>query len=163
MIGEKTAEVEAFWNQFRETHGIAAEDYHVRTFGDPKYAEYGNQVTQLAVDGVKRATAHLAMDFELNQVPRREVGDYWIILWEDFKPACALEIVNVEVRSFRDVDEAFAAREGEGDGSLKFWRDCHEDYFKQQLADWGREWSEDLPVVLESFEVVAVSDYTAPE
>ena len=163
MIGEKTPEVVAFWQQFRESRGIDAENYHVRTFGDPRYAEYGNHVTQLAIDGIKRATAHLAMDFELNAVPRREAGDYWIILWEDFKPACVLEIVNVEVRPFRDVDEAFAAREGEGDGSLKYWRECHEDYFKQQLADWGRDWSADLPVVLESFEVAAVSDYPAPD
>jgi len=56
-----------------------------------------------------------------------------------------------------DVDAAFAAREGEGDGSLEFWKNCHEDYFKLQLADWDREWSDDLPVVLESFELVAVN------
>ena len=162
MIGEKTPEVEAFWEKVCRELGISTEHYHVRTFGDPKYAEYGNHVTQLAIDRVKRATAHLAMDFERNQVPRREQGDYWIILWEDFRPACVLEIVNVEVRPFRDVDDAFAAREGEGDGSLKYWRECHEDYFRQQLADWGEEWSEDLPVVLESFEVVAVNEGVSP-
>ena len=159
MIGERTPEVEAFWQQVCEQHGIiTASTYHTRTFGDPRYAEYGDHVTQLAIDQVKRATAHLAMDFELNQVPRRETGDYWVILWESFKPACVLEIVNVELRPFRDVDDAFAAREGEGDGSLAFWKQCHEDYFKLQLADWGKPWSEDLPVVLESFELVAVNE-----
>ena len=66
-------------------------------------------------------------------------------------------MVNIEVRPFKDVDAAFAAREGEGDGSLEFWKNCHEDYFKLQLADWEREWSDDLPVVLESFELVAVN------
>ena len=67
-------------------------------------------------------------------------------------------MVNVEVRQFKDVDTAFAAREGEGDGGLEFWKNCHEEYFKLQLADWGRKWSDDLPVVLESFELVAVSE-----
>jgi hypothetical protein len=38
-------------------------------------------VTQLAIDQVKRATAHLAMEFELDQVPRRETGDYWVICY----------------------------------------------------------------------------------
>ncbi len=66
-------------------------------------------------------------------------------------------MVNIEVRPFKDVDAAFAAREGEGDGSLEFWKNCHEDYFKLLLADWDREWSDDLPVVLESFELVAVN------
>ncbi|MDH3859611.1 MAG: ASCH domain-containing protein, partial [Gammaproteobacteria bacterium] len=101
-------------------------------------------------------------DFELNEVPRREAGDYWIILWENFKPACVLEIVNVELRPFKDVDAAFAAREGEGDGSLEYWKQCHEEYFKLQLGDWGKPWSEDLPVVLESFELVAVNEDATP-
>ena len=158
MIGENTPEVEVFWRRVCEQHAITASDYHARTFGDPRYAEYGDHVTQLAIDQVKRATAHLAMDFELNKVPRRETGDYWVILWESFKPACVLEIVNVAVRPFRDVDDAFAAREGEGDGSLAFWKQCHEDYFKLQLADWDKPWSEDLSVVLESFELVAVNE-----
>ena len=157
MIGEKTPEVEAFWSQVCKEHGITSNHYHVRTFGDPKYAEYGDHVTELAIKRVKRATAHLAMDFELNNVPRRETGDYWVILWESFKPACVLEIVNVEVRPFKEVDQTFASREGEGDGSLAYWKNCHEEYFKLQLADWGREWSEDLPVVLESFELVAAN------
>lgn len=158
MIGEKTPEVEAFWARVCEQHGISADSYHTRTFGDPKYAEYGDHVTQLAIDRVKRATAHLAMDFELNNVPRRIAGDYWVILWENFTPACLLEIVNVEVRPFKNVDLTFAAREGEGDGSLEYWRQCHEEYFKLQLSDWGKPWSDDLPVVLESFELVAVNE-----
>ena len=29
-----------------------------------------------------------------------------------------------------------------------------EDYFKLQLTDWGQEWSSQLKVVLESFDVV---------
>lgn len=154
MIGEKTAEVEAFWAEARERLNITAADYHCSTFGDPEFADYGDHVTQLAIDEVKRATAHLAMDFEINGVKRREVGDYWVILWENMTPACLLKMVNIEVRPFKDVDAAFAAREGEGDGSLEYWKNCHEDYFKQQLAKWGREWSEDLPVVLESFDLV---------
>lgn len=154
MIGEKTAEVQTFWADACKKHGITATDFHCSTFGDPRFADYGDHVTELAMSETKRATAHLAMDFEINNVKRRETGDYWVILWETMKPACVLKMVNVEVRPFRDVDQAFASREGEGDGSLKYWKECHEDYFKLQLSVWGKEWSEDLPVVLESFDLV---------
>jgi uncharacterized protein YhfF len=154
MIGEKTPEVQAFWAEFCKANDVTATDYHCSTFGDPEFADYGDEITRLAMDEVKRATAHLAMDFEINNVKRREVGDYWVILWEDMTPACVLKMVNIEVRPFKDVDAAFAAREGEGDGSLEYWKNCHEDYFKQQLAKWGREWRDDLPVVLESFDLV---------
>lgn len=154
MIGEKTAEVEAFWSAMCEQHGITAGDYHCSTFGDPVFADYGDHVTQLAIDEVKRATAHLAMDFEINAVKRREVGDYWVILWENMTPACLLKMVNIEERPFDKVDDAFAAREGEGDGSLAYWRECHNDYFQRQCKAWGKQWSESLPVVLESFDLV---------
>ena len=158
MIGDRTPEVEAFWSKVCKIHGISNDNYHTKTFGDPRYAEYGNHVTELAIAETKRATAHLALDFELNQVARRKTGDYWIILWEDFSPACVLHLVNVEVRPFKDVDAAFAAREGEGDGSLEYWKRIHEEYFKLQLADWGNDWSDDLPVVLESFDLLMVND-----
>lgn len=154
MIGEKTPEVEAYWAEARRKFGIDAEEYHCSTFGDPRFADYGDHVTQLAIDETKRATAHLAVDFEINHVARRKEGDYWVILWEDMTPACVLKMVKVEERPFREVDAAFAAREGEGDGSLEYWSRIHEDYFKLQLGVWGREWRDDLTVVLESFDLV---------
>ncbi len=154
MIGEKTPAVEAFWADACKQHSITANDYHCSTFGDPRFADYGDHVTQLAIDETKRATAHLAMDFEINGVERRQAGDYWVILWENMAPACLLKMVKVEVRPFNQVDAAFAAREGEGDGSLAYWSRIHEDYFKLQLGVWGREWRNDLPVVLESFDLV---------
>ena len=36
----------------------------------------------------------------------------------------------------------------------QFWKKPHQDYFKLQLTDWGHEWSDQLRVVLESFDVV---------
>jgi uncharacterized protein YhfF len=154
MIGEKTAETEAFWKKACEIHGLTGSDYHCLTFGNPKYQDYSDHITELAIKRVKRATAHMVMDFEINNVTRRKQGDYWMILWEDLSPAVIVELIKVEERDFKDVDAEFAAREGEGDGSLEFWKQCHEEYFKLQLSDWGREWSEDIRVVLESFEVV---------
>lgn len=154
MIGEKTPEVEAFWANTCKKHGITVQDYHCSTFGDPRFADYGDHVTELAMDETKRATAHLAIDFEVNNVERRNEGDYWVILWEDMKPACVLKMIKVEERPFKNVDAAFAAREGEGDGSLEYWSRIHEDYFKLQLGVWKREWSDELTVVLESFDLV---------
>jgi uncharacterized protein YhfF len=163
MIGEKTEKTEEFWRRACSTKDgefqskfpvIDDADYHCLTFGSPKYQDYSDHITELAIKGIKRATTHLKIDFEINDVPRRCTGDYWMILWENLTPAVIVKLVNVEECAFRDVSAAFAAREGEGDGSLEFWKNCHEEYFKLQLADWNRDWSEDLVVVLESFEVV---------
>jgi len=45
-----------------------------------------------------------------------------MILWKNLDPAVIAKLVNVEECAFRDVSAAFAAREGEGDGSLEFWK-----------------------------------------
>jgi len=52
------------------------------------------------------------------------------------------------------VSEEFAATEGEGDGSLAYWRQAHQAAFSRELGAIGRAVSADMPVVCERFEVV---------
>ena len=55
---------------------------------------------------------------------------------------------------FGEVDEEFAAAEMEGDGSLAAWRSSRERYFRRRATDGGGQpFSEELPVVLEEFEL----------
>ena len=72
-----------------------------------------------------------------------------MIPWENLARAVIVKFANIEECIFRDVSAEFAPREGEGNGTLVFWKNYHEEYFKLQLADWNRDWSEDLYVVLE--------------
>ena len=53
----------------------------------------------------------------------------------------------------REVGAEFAAKEGEGDGSLFFWRDAHRQYFTRECDRIGRRFTEDMPVACERFEV----------
>lgn len=46
------------------------------------------------------------------------------------------------------------AGEGEGDRSLACWRQVHEDFFRAELAEAGLEFSPEMPVACEEFEVV---------
>jgi len=50
----------------------------------------------------------------------------------------------------------YAAVEGEGDGSLAFWRDGHWRFFTRECRRIGREPSADMPVVCARFELLAV-------
>jgi len=51
------------------------------------------------------------------------------------------------------VTEEFAATEGEGDGSLAFWRAAHWAAFSRELEGSERSPQPDMPVVCERFEV----------
>jgi uncharacterized protein YhfF len=55
---------------------------------------------------------------------------------------------------FSEVDEDFAATEGEGDGSLVYWQRAHTAFFGRECQRLGREFSLSAPVVCETFAVV---------
>ena len=153
MIGTKTAAVEAFWKECREVADIDATEYHAATFSNPEMSQVTEEIAELARIGQKRGTAHLELDFELNGVARRQVGDPWVILNSANDPVCLVRITGVETKPFDAVSAEFAASEGEGDLSRDYWATVHRRYFKKMCEKLGREWREDLPTVCESFEL----------
>lgn len=156
MIGTKSAEVEKFWQECRKKHGIETNDYHCCTFADPRYATYHDELIELVAKGKKRATAHMQQDFERNNIRRREVGDYWLVVTTKNEPRYLVRVTDVTVTPFNKVELSFAAREGEGDETLKYWQDVHREYFVLQCKDWGVEFREDEPTVCEGFELIDV-------
>ena len=158
MIGTKTAAVAAFWNAERERRGLPDADYHVSTFADPRFASYHDELLDLVGEGKKRATAHLGLDFEINGVQRREVGDYWVVVDTASNPRYLVRVTDIDVRPFNAVEASFAAREGEGDSSLDYWARVHSEYFEPQCAAWGVVWSESLLTVCEGFELIATCE-----
>lgn len=155
MIGTKSKEVEKFWHDCRREHSIDQQSYFAATFAEPRLATYHDILLDLVAAGKKRATAHLALDFERNRIRLREPGDYWVIVDTHNTPRFLLRISDVETAPFGEVPESFAAREGEGDSSLEYWRQVHQDYFQQQCAQWNVEWGEHLLIVCEGFDLIA--------
>jgi uncharacterized protein YhfF len=92
------------------------------SFGDsPALAD---ELSILVLDGVKTATCWAAVDGQLT-----EVGKRMAMLDGSGVPRAVLETVELSLRRFNEVDSTFAFDEGEGDRSLKFWRNAHRTYF----------------------------------
>lgn len=73
--------------------------------------------------------------------------------------ACAvIRTRRVLVLPFSAVPAEHAATEGEGDGSLAWWRRAHREYYARELAGTPYTPSDDMPVVCQYFDVV----YPAP-
>ena len=83
-------------------------------------------------------------------------GDIEIVLDHLNEPALITRIVNVDAIPFSEVGADFAAVEGEGDGSLQYWRQAHWNYFSRECARLGREPAESMIVICETFEVVEI-------
>lgn len=121
-------------------------------FGDG--AEMADELGALVAAGIKTATASLLWEYEFEGSPLPKPGDLSIILDGHGHPICLIETVAVEVKPFKQVDDQFAFDEGEGDRTLKFWRDAHWRFFSRTCQQIGKELSEEMPVVCERFQLV---------
>ena len=115
-----------------------------------------DQLARLVVAGRKRATAGALWSYEAEGEPLPEPGDFSVITDWAGAPRCVIRTVSVEVVAFDAVSEEFASAEGEGDGSLAFWRETHWAAFAREFAGTGRSPQGDMPVVCERFAVVFV-------
>lgn len=141
-----------FWKDYKEKSGEINEKYSAWYFCDnEKDAE---ELAQLVMEGKKRATASGAWVFEYENSDIPKAGDISIITDFHGEPKCIIRTARVDVVPFGEVSAEFAACEGEGDSSLRFWREAHTRFFTRECARIGKEFSETMPVVCERFEVV---------
>ncbi len=146
--------VNAFWNEYAATVGRLDDSrfYEAFAFGDSD--ELAAELARLVLSGGKRATAGSLWTFETMGKPPPAPGDLSVVTNWVGEPLCIIETRALEIVPFRSVTAEFAAAEGEGDGSLAFWQQAHREYFTRECARLGREFTEDMPVACERFEVV---------
>lgn len=152
--------VEGFWGEYvatlpeGERGRLASPVPPAWQFGDS--AEMADELGALVVAGTKTATAGLGWEYEAEGAEPPHPGAYEIVLDGRGEPWCVIEYTRVETRPFDEVDERFAALEGEGDGTLAWWREAHWRFFSRQCAAIGRVPDKRMPVSCEEFRVVYV-------
>ena len=67
---------------------------------------------------------------------------------------CVTKTTKVYRTLFKDVSARHAYLEGEGDRSLAYWRKVHQAFFTAELAEVKLDFTPELEVVCEEFEVV---------
>jgi uncharacterized protein YhfF len=113
-----------------------------------------NALAALVLSGKKRATASLLWGYEQSSKPLPRAGDLSIVTDFAGNPICIIETQQIDILPFEEVSEEFAAAEGEGDGSLGFWRAVHEAYFGRECKRFNLKPQPRMPVVCERFKVV---------
>ncbi|WP_324652894.1 ASCH domain-containing protein [Georgenia sp. H159] len=156
--------VAAYWATARKRAGLNRLDVVVGqqaigavqppawSFGsDPEEAD---SLLELVLAGRKTATASAAEPYAHQGVSVPAPGDLSIILDGAGRPRALIVTTSIAVVPYRDVDEAHAAAEGEGDLSLAHWRRVHEPFFRGELAEVGSTFDDTTPVVLEHFRLL---------
>ncbi|MBD1379503.1 ASCH domain-containing protein [Metabacillus arenae] len=121
-----------------------------------KFGVNPDYLAQLVIDGIKTATCSSLINYELENEQVPFVGEYSIILNSKDLPVAIIKTVEVEIMPMNKVPEDFAIAEGEGDRTYRYWKNVHEEYFKAELSKIGREFSEDMMLVCERFELIDV-------
>lgn len=160
---QQEADVAAFWEDVKHhAHLSAAPGYFgaspLEALQPPAWSfggtpEQSDELLELVLEGVKTATAGALWDYEAEDEPLPTVGSMSILLDGSGHPRALIATTQVDVVPFQEVSAEFARMEGEGDGSLDYWREEHERFFTD-FAAHDKGFSEDMPVVLEQFELV---------
>ncbi|HEY1394064.1 MAG TPA: ASCH domain-containing protein [Methylibium sp.] len=108
-------------------------------------------------EGRKRAGASLLWAWEAENESVPGVGDIEVVVDHQNEPVIVTRIAQVDVLPYGAVSAEYAAIEGEGDSSLRYWREAHWAFFSRECTRLGYEPSENMPVVCCVFEVLHVS------
>lgn len=137
------------WEEYLSLAKIKDCGYEAWAFGTAP-----DELASLVKDGIKTATSSAYDLYAKSGEPLPEIGAYSVILSSDGSAVCIIRTVCVEVVRFCEVGEEFAEKEGEGDKSLGYWRRVHEEFFTRELKECGLNFSPDMKVVCERFELV---------
>ncbi len=131
----------------------------VSWFGDsPQMAA---ELGQLVREGRKTATASLMWSWEEEGDLLPVAGEREVVIDWAGRPLAVIELTEVSVVPFIDVDARFAEDEGEGDRSLDYWRAAHRSFFERECSRIRRQMTEDAPVVCVRFRLVHAAPVAA--
>lgn len=142
----------------------ATEMWHAFCAADPTLATAPHEawafgcepdlLAKLVLYGQKTATTSSYPLYALENEPLPQVGEYNIILDGNDEAICITKTTKVYRTLFKDVSARHAYLEGEGDRSLAYWRKVHQAFFTAELAEVKLNFTPELEVVCEEFEVV---------
>ena len=113
-----------------------------------------DELADLVLNGVKTATASAFELYGIDEEPVPKEGDISVILDSSDEAVCVIRDTKVYAVPYREVSERHAYMEGEGDRTLDAWRQVHRAFFSREMESYGLEFSEDMMVLCEEFEVI---------
>ena len=137
------------WNAYNKINPSIGDEIDAWAFG-----EEPDLLADLVLRGEKTATASAYDLYALEAESLPQEGTFDVILDSQNQAVCIVEITKVSVQLFNQVSADHAFNEGEGDKSLAYWRQVHEDCFAEWLREAGLTFTPDSKVVLEEFRKV---------
>lgn len=150
----KPNSVERFWEEFCALDPSVPTNTRYQTWYFGNTREMATELVDLVLSGRKTATASLLAMNELNPSDAPQPDGYSVVTDFDGTPLCVVQTTEIRHVPFDEVDERFAADEGEGNLSYDYWRRVHWDYFSREAELNGFEFDGGSIVCCERFQVL---------
>lgn len=137
------------WQEYKNINPAIGDEMDAWAFGAEP-----DELADLVLKGIKTATASAYDEHQHLQEPIGEVGQLSVVLNGQGEAVCIIQTTRVTLATFNQVTADHAFKEGEGDRSLAYWRQVHEELFTEWLAEIGITFTSQSLVVLEEFRVV---------
>ena len=145
--------VDEFWQKFLKDSNKRPDLKYNGEFQFGEETETICELTALVLAGKKTAVCSSLYSFGIDMMRRPEKNDYYVITDSGDNPVCVIRNTNVTVLSFNNVTWDMAVKEGNCN-SIEEWRENHIEAFKDEADIMGYDFSEDMPIVFEEFEVI---------
>lgn len=112
-----------------------------------------NYLLGLVLEGKKKATSSSLWGCEIDGTKVPKEGDLSIITYWDGTPGCLVRTTRIRIIPYKEITFEIARLEGEDD-CLESWQKNHERFFAEEGKKVGYQFSEEMPVIFEEFEVI---------
>ena len=145
--------INEFWQSFLNDTNLDKKTKYIESFHFEMTEKLANELLNLVLIGKKKATASSKLFYDIENQPMPKEGDYSIVTDWDGNPRCVIKTTSVKVMPFKEETYDICKKEGE-DENLESWQQGHIKFFTNEAKEYGYNFSEDMPVVFEEFEVV---------
>lgn len=146
-------ELDEYWANFLKNTNRDAED---KCSGDLSFEGKGfvqSQINSIVLAGQKQAFFTTLATFTIDNEPLPISGELYILVDNQNKPLCVLEIESVNIIPFNEVTFEMVKKEGEC-ATMGEWKEKMQEYIEDEAHVLGFEYSPDIKLVYQTFKVI---------
>ena len=148
----ETEPIDDYWNRVIASKPELAVDHQIRSIG------IDEETTVLIIgfikEGEKVGTFSLPWLMESENIPASHTGQPIILLSYDGKPEIVVQITDIEETIFGEIDYDVTKIDGPPVRDPEVWIPLHREYWNNILKPYGRSCTDDMPVIVERFQLV---------
>lgn len=142
-----------YWKQFLIEKNLPKKMNYYETFYFGSNETSATNLLKLVLEGKKVATCSAKMDYILQAEALPKTNDYSIVTNFSKEPKCIIQTTDVLTLPFKKMTFDICQFEGE-DTTLASWQEKHIDFFTHTGKKFGYDFSWDMEIVFEFFNVV---------